>query len=115
MASGRITGRLAGTMAENEPTDGVWRIEQNRIQQWASTFQGKPLIVNGRLNGRDVGRLAGIAAGVVRCTGRGGADSDCTEDRGHGQMPMHDILLAASDGTPFVVRRSVAAPGPAGP
>jgi dienelactone hydrolase len=53
-ASGQITGRLEGRRAENEPIDGVWRIEQNRIQQWASTFQGKPLIVNGRLNGRDL-------------------------------------------------------------
>ena len=54
MASGRITGRIEGKTVENEPVDGVWRIEQNRIQQWASTFQGKPLIANGRLNGREM-------------------------------------------------------------
>jgi dienelactone hydrolase len=54
MASGQITGRLAGRTVENAPVDGVWRIEQNRIQQWASTLQGKPLIVNGRLNGREL-------------------------------------------------------------
>ena len=54
MVSGRITGRLEGKTVENEPVDGVWRIERNRMQQWASTFQGRPLIVNGRLSGREV-------------------------------------------------------------
>src|SRR5262249_37119424 len=54
MVSGRITGRLAGKTVENEPVDGVWRIEHDRMQQWASTFQGKPLIVNGRLYGREL-------------------------------------------------------------
>ena len=54
LVSGRITGRLEGKTVENEPVDGVWRIEQDRMQQWASTFQGKPLIVNGRLHGREL-------------------------------------------------------------
>jgi dienelactone hydrolase len=53
-ASGQITGRLTGKTVEKAPTDGVWRIEQNRIQQWASTLQGKPVIVDGRLNGREL-------------------------------------------------------------
>ena len=68
MISGRITGRLGGKTIENEPVDGIWRIEQNRVRQWTSTVQGKPLIVNGQLNGRDLPLLnscAGVSTASV--------------------------------------------------
>jgi hypothetical protein len=42
MVSGWITGALEGSAVENEPVDGVWRIERNRMQQWTSTFQANP-------------------------------------------------------------------------
>jgi len=54
MVSGLISGRLEGRTVDNEPVIGVWRIERNRVQQWASTFQGRTLIANGRLNGREL-------------------------------------------------------------
>src|SRR5712692_1269086 len=54
MVSGLLTGRIIGKTVERAPVDGVWRIEPNRIQQWSSTFEGKPLISGGRLDNREM-------------------------------------------------------------
>src|SRR5262249_18834610 len=60
--------RIEGKTVENEPVDGVWRIAPNRVQQWESSFQGKPLIVNGRLHGRELpwsSKCASASQGVT--------------------------------------------------
>jgi serpin B len=31
-----------------KPTDGIWRVEQNRMLQWEATFDGKKLIASGK-------------------------------------------------------------------
>lgn len=46
--SGKITGRIAGSTVDGQSSDGVWRIEANRMQQWSGTVAGKPIIANGK-------------------------------------------------------------------
>jgi dienelactone hydrolase len=113
MVSGQITGRLAGRTVENEPIDGIWRIEQNRIQQWASTFQGKPLIVDGRLNGRDLPWL-------VRCApphGAGISSPAVTQEARTEVLKIttltltdHQFLTGARDGTAVTISGEVRIP-----
>jgi hypothetical protein len=68
---------------ENEPVDGVWRIEQDRMQQWRPRFQGKPLIVNGRLHGRELpwSKKCAVPAVTHEARNRGPEDLDQNIDR----------------------------------
>jgi polyhydroxybutyrate depolymerase len=63
----------SGTV-DGERGDGIWRLQTNRMQQWATSRAGKPLIANGRfINGGEIpwfNKCAGSAkisvAGNVR-------------------------------------------------
>jgi dienelactone hydrolase len=96
MISGRIAGHLEGKTVENEPVDGIWRIEQNRVRQWTSTVRGKPLIVNGRLNGRDLpwlNRCAGISPATLAHEARTEILKISTRT-----LSDHQFLTGANDG-----------------
>jgi hypothetical protein len=45
---------LSGIRDNNQPTDGTWRIEPNRVLQWEASLGGRKLIADGKLvsNGR---------------------------------------------------------------
>jgi hypothetical protein len=51
--SGFVTGRFAGGEQEAAQTDGVWRVEKNRMVAWAASLKGKPLVANGKIVGTD--------------------------------------------------------------
>jgi hypothetical protein len=46
--SGTLTGRLAGRDLGNAPTNGIWRVEPNRLVQWEVTLNGEKVIEGGR-------------------------------------------------------------------
>jgi hypothetical protein len=47
--SGTVSGVVGGRNLVNTPTDGVWRIEPNRILRWEATVDGQKLIANGKI------------------------------------------------------------------
>jgi hypothetical protein len=55
---------LSGIRDNNQPTNGTWRIEPNRVLQWEATLGGRKVIDNGKLvsNGRPIPWLNKCAA-----------------------------------------------------
>ena len=52
--SGMLTGRVGGRDLDNKPTNGIWRVEPNRLRQWEATVNGEKTIESGRYVGTGV-------------------------------------------------------------
>ena len=46
--SGTLTGRVGGRDLDNKPSNGIWRVEPNRLVQWEATVNGEKTIDSGR-------------------------------------------------------------------
>jgi hypothetical protein len=46
--SGTLTGRVGGRDHDSSPTNGIWRVEPNRLVQWEVTLNGEKVIEGGR-------------------------------------------------------------------
>jgi hypothetical protein len=46
--SGTLTGRVGGRDLDSKPTNGIWRVEPNRLVQWEATVNGEKVIDGGR-------------------------------------------------------------------
>ena len=46
--SGTLTGRIGGRDLDNKPSNGIWRVEPNRLVQWEATVNGEKTIDSGR-------------------------------------------------------------------
>ena len=54
--SGEISGKIGNATFDRKPTEGIWRIQGNRMQQREATVSGEKTITAGRLlaTGKDI-------------------------------------------------------------